>query len=410
MKKILLITFSFLLLNTNLIAQVFVSLKNNTNRARAYGIGYFRICDDGLYHYKELNNLQIETDYDRYIKGKERFYCYDKSNRIFYFYTDNMLGYYIPRSNYSFDRFKEDMIANNVPKVKQKDALILMDKLFKEMNEKFILKNDSITQKKERDRVQHIKDSILNEQRKDAARAEYRKTHDWRDLSMSKHYFLQCDFCDKSHYVKEYDVLAICADTLYYFNKIYDINLLGIKHFGIHYSSLTEEFKKDKKFIEYVNTWRDSIANYNGTINNKEATILNIVRYNEFKKKVFETAPNGFILKWGWELNSAEGIEPYFSYFNSSKKTIKYVDLFFSVYNAVGDRCYLKYDNSYVGRIRGVGPVEPFDSGSWQWDRATHYTTPDASEFRINKLVITYMDGTTKTLPRNMILYDDDVY
>ena len=67
----------------------------------------------------------------------------------------------------------------------------------------------------------------------------------------------------------------------------------------------------------------------------------------------------------------------------------------------------MKYNKSYIGNVRGVGPVEQFDSGSWNWDRATHYTSSDASEMRIVKLVITYMDGTTKTIPRESIIYDD---
>ena len=110
--------------------------------------------------------------------------------------------------------------------------------------------------------------------------------------------------------------------------------------------------------------------------------------------------------KWGWELNSAQGIEPFFTFFNSSKKTIKYIDFYFSVYNAVGDKCYLKYERSYVGNVRGVGPVEPFEAGSWNWDRATHYTSGDASEMRVVKVVITYMDKTVKTLTGNSLIFE----
>ena len=68
----------------------------------------------------------------------------------------------------------------------------------------------------------------------------------------------------------------------------------------------------------------------------------------------------------------------------------------------------MKYDRSYVGKVRGVGPVESFNSGSWNWDRATHYTSGDASEMRIIKLVVTYMDGTVKTIPKDAIVYDND--
>lgn len=46
-------------------------------------------------------------------------------------------------------------------------------------------------------------------------------------------------------------------------------------------------------------------------------------------------------------------------------------------------------------------------SGWWNWDRATHYTSGDASEMRIVKLVIIYMDGTIKTLPNSFIIYEN---
>jgi len=149
------------------------------------------------------------------------------------------------------------------------------------------------------------------------------------------------------------------------------------------------------------------ILQHSHNFSNQSAAIFNIIQYNEFKDKVNKAAPNGFMQKWGWELNSAQGIEPFFCYFNSSKKTIKYADFYFSVFNAVGDKCYLKYERSYIGNVRGVGPVEPFEAGSWNWDRATHYTSGDASEMRIVKLVITYMDGTTKTIPNSSIIYEN---
>jgi hypothetical protein len=299
------------------------------------------------------------------------------------------------------------MKQGNVKKVKDSEAKLLTENILKGMQEKYKRKNDSISECKRIARENFIKDSIETAQRKAKEQEEYRKTHDWRDLSMSKSYGLKCEFCDINHYMKKYRVMFISADTLYYLLEKPDMSYLGINHVGIHYSTLTREFKNDNQFKEYVSIWRDSIAN-NNNFSNQSAAIFNLIQYNEFKDKIHSIAPNGFMQRWGWELNSAQGIEPYFCFFNSSKKTIKYVDFYFSVFNAVGDKCYLKYERSYIGNVRGVGPVEPFDSGSWNWDRATHYTSGDASEMRIVKLVITYMDGTTKTLPNSSIIYNNE--
>lgn len=53
-----------------------------------------------------------------------------------------------------------------------------------------------------------------------------------------------------------------------------------------------------------------------------------------------------------------------------------------------------------------IGPVESFQAGSWNWDKATHYTSGDASEMKIVKVVITYMDKTTKVLTGNALIIE----
>ena len=416
MKKFVLIFLIQILYTTNMKGQIYKAPSKNffSRQMQVNIIGQYRIGADGLFHYHEMNGREISsTEYDQYTEGLEMFYCYDKSNNMYYFYTENTIGYYNPQTINYINYMKRIFKKTDVKNVKEKDTKALMDKFLKEMNIKYERKNDSIAKIKRAEREKFVKDSIetalrkaKERERKAKEQEEYRKSHDWRDLSMSKTYSMKCEFCDQVHYKKDYRVMFINTDTIYYLLDKPDISYLGVNLVAIHYSTFTRDFKNDKKFKEYINIWQDSIAN-NNNFSNKKATIFNFIQYSEFKDKVYSVAPNGFIQNWGWHLNSAQGIEPYFSFFNSSKKTIKYVDLYFSVYNAVGDRCYLRYERSYIGNVRGVGPVEPFEAGSWNWDRATHYTSGDASEMRIVKLVITYMDGTTKTIPNNSIIYDN---
>ena len=411
MKKYLLLFISAFV-STFVFAQEYVSPTKNYVRGKITinFLAQYRMGVDGMFHYYETKGLDFfsdeHTQYSHAVEGVEHFYCYDNSNNIFYYYTDNTIGFYNPNHPQYIKFIKNCMKQGNVKKVKDSEEKLLTENILKGMQERFRRKNDSIAECKRIAREKYVKDSIETAQRKAKEQEEYRKTHDWRDLSMSKSYGLKCEFCDINHYMKNYRVMFISADTLYYLLEKPDISYLGINHVGIHYSTLTREFKNDNQFKEYVSIWRDSIAN-NNNFSNQSAAIFNLIQYNEFKDKVYSIAPYGFMQKWGWELNSAQGIEPYFCFFNSSKKTIKYVDFYFSVFNAVGDKCYLKYERSYIGNVRGVGPVEPFESGSWNWDRATHYTSGDASEMRIVKLVITYMDGTTKTLPNSSIIYEN---
>ena len=409
MKKFVLVFLIQVLCTTYLKGQIYKAPSRNffSRQMQVNIIGQYRKGTDDLFHYQEMNGREIpSTEYDQYTEGLETFYCYDKSNNMYYFYTENTLGYYNPQTINYINYMKRIFKKTNVKNINEEDAKSLLDRLLKEMNTKYERKNDSIAEIKRAEREKFVKDSTETAQQKALEREEYRKSHDWRNLLMSKTYDMKCEFCDKNHYKKKYRVMFINTDTIYYLLDEPDMSCLGINFVGLHYSTLTRDFKNDIKFKEYINIWQDSIAN-NNNFSNQKATIFNYIQYSEFKDKVYSVAPNGFMRKWGWQMNSAQGIEPYFSFFNSSNKTIKYVDLFFSVYNAVGDRCYLKYERSYIGNVRGVGPVEPFETGSWNWNRATHYTSGDASEMRIIKLVITYMDGTTKTIPNNSIIYEN---
>lgn len=372
--------------------------------------GKFSIGNDGLYHFETFNPPKTLTDRSFYdiSLGNERYFGYSKEDKIYFFFTDNLICSYqhTTNNNYFWERnLPKEIKANKVRKISMQEFPDVLNEIFKQRINYYNGKNDSITEVKRIQRGAFLKDSIAKAEKKQAEMAEYRKTHDWHDLTVTKNYNLKCQYCDKNHYNEKFTVVAISADTLYYFLDKMDLSLLGINYARIHYSKLTQEFKNDFYFKEYVTIWRDSIAD-NNDFSNHEADILNAYHYKEFKEKVNKKAPNGFMQEWGWELNSADGIEPYFTFFNSSKKTVKYVDLYFSVYNAVGDRCYLKYDNSYIGKIRGVGPVESFDSGYWSWNRATHYTSGAASEMKIVKIVVTYMDGSVKIIPQNLIIYD----
>jgi len=411
MKKVFLLICSTLF-SVCMLAQEFVAPRALFFRSQAQidFFAQFRKGDDGLYHYYETTNVDyFSKEYNKSrgsIEGLEHMYCYDNKNDMFFFYTDNTIGYYHPTQPQTIKFFKKCMEEGNVKKVKKQEAMLLTEGILKKMDETHKRKNDSIVESRRIKREKFVRDSIETAKREAKEHDAFRKTHDWRDLSVSRNYGIKCNFCDKSHNMKDYRVLYLNADTLYYLLEEPEARYIGINLIGIHYSTLTEEFKNDYRYKDYINIWRDSLANHSD-FSTKNADVFNLVLYNEFKDKVMAAAPTGFMQKWGWNLNSAQGIEPYFSFFNTSKKTIKYVDFYFSIYNPVGDRCYLRYENSYIGNVRGVGPVEPFDSGSWAWDRATHYTSADASEMRIVKLVITYMDGTKKTIPNSSIIYDN---
>lgn len=384
----------------------YISIQERINLYGKYEMG-----KDGLYHYLEYEHDMMcsPDDYEKLSKGNEHFYSYDKKNSRYYFYSNNVIGYYNPTKKADIRSLKKNISAYNVPSVTLEDipqikhnARIILDKIYN-------LKNDSIKEVRriamEKQREKEIKDSIEAMKRKAEKQEEYRNNHSWHNLCLDYAIKMNCKFCNLEHLERTFYVLSLSSDTIYYLQDVPNIKMLGRSLSTMHYAEINDVLKQNKTFKEYLEIWHDSLALHNDYTNDA-AQMINLSTYLKFKSDIKKEAPYGFVENWGWNLNYADGVEPYFSFYNTSDKTIKYVDFYFTLYNAVGDKCYLRYNKSYTGNVRGVGPVEPNSLGSWEWERATHYTSADASEMKITKIVITYMDKTVKTLTGNAIKYE----
>lgn len=253
MKKILLFIY-YVLFSTYTMAQEYVAPTKYFFRSKVTinFLVQFRKEGDGMFHYYETKGIdfhsQERTLYSQAVEGLEHFYCYDNKNNIFYFYTENTIGFYNPTHSQYIKFLKKYMKQGNVKKVKEKEAVLLTENVLKVIKEKYKRINDSIVEVNRIAREKFIRDSIETAKKKAAELDEYRKSHNWRDLSMSKIYGLKCESCDEKHYMKDYKVMFISADTLYYLLEKPDINLLGISYIGIHYSAFTDDFKNDNQF------------------------------------------------------------------------------------------------------------------------------------------------------------------
>lgn len=404
MKK-LIILLMYICCSYNMMGQIFERKKPShvTIQHRICFYGRYELNKEGLYQYREYNeNVLKPEEYYRLSDGNECFFAYDKKYNRYYFYTNNIIGYYCPTKLVDTKDFTKRIIDSKVPIATIEDidqikstGRSYLDKIYK-------AKNDSIIKKK---RIAFEKDSIEAMKRKAEENNEYKKKHTWHELDLDNVASVDCGFCKGTHYERSIYIISLNTDTIYYIHNRPEIEMLGKVCSTLHYGEITNQIKQDKNFKKHMEIWRDSIIIHN-ECSNADASKINLFRYLKFKEDIIKEAPFGFIESWGWNLNSADGVEPYFTFFNTSKKIIKYVDFYFSLYNAVGDKCYLKYNKSYIGSVRGVGPVDTDSSASWEWERATHYTTADASEMRIVKIVITYMDKTVKTLTGNAIKYN----
>lgn len=297
---------------------------------------------------------------------------------------------------------KKQLKAYKVPCLKADELITKEQNVNNELSQYYSQQNELIdAAKKEAER--RAREEAMRKAREDSIRLDtYRRNHNWRIMNVKS--TLYCEECEESHTNDSIYVLSISNDSISYFHFKPDDTMLYSTLRLDHYSKISSALANDMKFKEYNTIWADSIADHEYT-SGVVPFLINRMAYEKYIDEIRKDAPYGFIKDWGWELNSVAGIESRFEYTNTNKKTIKYIDFYFSVYNAVGDICSISGSGN-VAHVRGIGPVETFETGSWDWDHASHYTKYSASEMRIVKLVITYMDGTVKTIPKGQIVYE----
>jgi hypothetical protein len=145
-----------------------------------------------------------------------------------------------------------------------------------------------------------------------------------------------------------------------------------------------------------------------------EAAILdsNLVYESELKslrEKLNKTKSSGVaILNYQVfdESEHTEGTGYKISYYNSTKKIIKYITATIVGYNAVGDPVKSTFNRNSILILRGVGPIQPEESATFQKSYAWH--TDVVESMKITSLKVEYMDGTVANIkdPRSVALDD----
>jgi hypothetical protein len=88
------------------------------------------------------------------------------------------------------------------------------------------------------------------------------------------------------------------------------------------------------------------------------------------------------------------------SFYNASPKTIKYVWVTSTAYNAVNDPIQTK-------KVKCVGPIKSQDNGTYEFDDI--FLTRVLDEVRLQKIEVQYMDGTIRSYSKQAIsemIYD----
>lgn len=88
---------------------------------------------------------------------------------------------------------------------------------------------------------------------------------------------------------------------------------------------------------------------------------------------------------------------------NSCSRTIKYCCFNTHAVNAVGDPALCQISHTSDHSLRGTGPVISGQQGEWQWDDFCY--SNDLSRLNISTVDVTYMDGSTESIPGYKIVW-----
>ena len=184
------------------------------------------------------------------------------------------------------------------------------------------------------------------------------------------------------------------GDTLYLIKPDYSV-IPNLPYFSLH-RVLLKDCLLDSSFRKSYDTYKDSLMQnivYDGDIN------FFYDANNKLINKYRKVAPYGYVNDLGYSANFT--FDFWINYTNLNKKTIKYLKIYFSCYNPVGD---------YIcgTSVNGIGPVEYLNSASWDFDNIYFPNTSTIEYIKITKLVITYMDNSKITLIKNMRFFTAD--
>lgn len=382
---------------------------NQYNSASRTAIVLYTPDAQGFYH--KQTNVSVNN-----VNNIEAQYAFDKKNKKLYVATEYG-NYVVELTDSKAKLVKKD---KSIPQVKEKDidALVLsvnnsLETKFAQYNlqrEQFI--TDSIENDREQARLAAIEKARLDsieQANKQAEINRYRAAHDWHWLPIKKksRYTyssstetvpLECAICDKkisSYSTDSIYVRAINNDTIYSWER--KSGFLGYSPIEVHAYPIPRDLKASEYYTRHLEAYRDSLTT-DTTYCKDVAEYLNSYSMVSFIEKVTKEAPYGFFKDWGWD-DEYSSISFHFNYMNLNKRTIKYIDVYWKVTNDVGDL-------RKTGHFKGTGPLEQYESASWNWDYSSYYVAGDASNMDITKVIITYMNGQQQVLTGNQIKFD----
>ena len=383
-RKLLLLIFLFSLSSLN--AQIY----NENNSLMRKALVLYQKDAKGFYQKTENVILPV-------VNNISEVYAYDKKSQELYVQTAN--GNYVIIVDK--DNAKIYKKSKSIPQLKGDELTAAITEINQSLASKFERLNierqryidDSIRIAKE-DSIRRAKEDSIRRKKAE----QYRQVHCWLDVP-TKGISLKCAFCDERTYKDSIICVKVTTDSIFWTTKR-EVKL-GYEVDVLHGTKIPDELLRSDKYRYHYEIFKDSlnkgISGDNDFGFSKELVDdFNDISLHDCIRKIISEAPYGFVDEWHWDCEYGS-VSFDITYTNMNKKTIRYLDVYWTITNDVGDV-------RKTGHFIGTGPVEPGGSGKWEWDYSSYYVAGDASKMHLTKLIITYMDGSKKVLSKNQIV------
>lgn len=335
------------------------------------------------------------------IYGVTKNYAYDKKNHNLYVLTAN--GNFVVTLNKDYAKIVKKNYQ--IPQLKTMEALALSRKYTEILSLKMEQYNKNRKDSIELAREKFIKDSIAyekalakikekNEKIKRDRELAYKANHNWKSVPTGR-IELYCTICDKSIAKDSLHCMGIKNDSIYFVTA--SKGYYNTKFALAHVAQIPSKLANYEDFKYHCDVYKDSLKLNSEVLDNDFVSYISVKWYLDNFNKAKKIAPFGYFGDWGWD-NEYGYVTFNFDYTNLNSKTIKYIDVYWYVTNDVNDICG-------KGHFKGVGPLKEGSSASWEWDDSPYYVYSSATNMRISKVILTYMNGTKQVLSKNMIKF-----
>lgn len=244
------------------------------------------------------------------------------------------------------------------------------------------------------DSLEQVRWTATQQARAEKRRAQYRENHPWNLLPIKDFRLFCLDAgCNSESRTKVVSILGMSGDTLFYSSM--EQLPLDFQYEKVHKAILPKSLQDDADYRYHWDIFGDSLRAHH--YSSQQQVNTNTDAYLTALRQLKDYAPYGYISNWSWL--SGEHLAFHFTYTNLNDRTLRDVDVFWTLSTASGEA-------RTSGHFKGSGQLQSGTSQSWDWDTSPYSAPTDATRMTLTKIVLTFADGKQQVIPQHAIHFE----